>query len=99
MEFIKWLVTSSADPSKYSATIKGVGYMGVAYIISLLGFTCASHLFCVAADGDSLKTVVDTVATIAQSVLLIVGGINFIAGFVRKLYFDRWSAYPVNPLG
>jgi hypothetical protein len=97
MEFIKWLVTSSADPTKYSATIKGAGYMAVSYIISLLGLTCAYHLLCVSADGDSLKTVVDTVANIVQWLLLIVGGINFIAGFIRKLYNDRWSAYPISP--
>jgi hypothetical protein len=97
MEIIKWLVTSSANPTKYSATIKGAGYMAVAYIISLLGITCASHVLCVAADGDSLKTAVDNVATILQGVLLVVGGINFIAGFVRKLYYDRWSAYPISP--
>jgi hypothetical protein len=96
MNFIKWLVTSSADPTKYSATIKGTGYMLVAWAISLFGVTCSFHIVCVQADGDSLRTVVDTVATITQGILLVVGGIHFLAGFIRKLYYDRWSAYPID---
>jgi hypothetical protein len=41
----------------------------------------------------TLKTAVDTVAAIIQGVLVVVGGIHFLAGLSA-----RWNAYPVSPL-
>jgi hypothetical protein len=53
MEFIKWLVTSSADPQNYSLMVKGALSIGAAYLLQL----------------------------------------------TRKIWLNRWSAYPTPPKG
>jgi hypothetical protein len=55
MEIFKWLVTSSADPQKYSLMLKGALSMGVAYLIQITAITCGFHLFCIQADALDLR--------------------------------------------
>jgi hypothetical protein len=62
MQFMKWLVTSSADPTRYSAMAKGALGMGVAYLIQLSAITCGAFLICV--EATMLQSVVETVANI-----------------------------------
>lgn len=93
MEFITWLVTSSADPKKYSTMVQGSGLLALAYIIQVGQITCDFHIICISVDGDLWKSVVMSIASIVEWGLDIVGAIAFIFGVGRKIWNQRWSAY------
>ena len=71
MELIKWALTSSADPSKYSLMVKGALGIGAAYLLQLLPVLCGFHIICLAVDGNVLSTAVDTVANIRWTIAAI----------------------------
>jgi hypothetical protein len=95
MEIIKWLVTSSSDPQKYSLMLKGALSMGVAYVIQLTAITCGFHLLCV--QPDVLTSAVDTIANIAYLGLSLIGAVQFLWGPGRKIWLNRISAYQIAP--
>jgi hypothetical protein len=95
MEFIKWLVTSSADPTKYSLMVKGALSMWAAWAVQALAVTCGFHLLCV--DTSVLSTAVDTVSNIVYLGLSLVGALAFLYGLGRKVWLNRVSAYQVPP--
>ena len=95
MEFIKWLVTSSADPAKYSSTVKGALGLVVAWLIQLSPFFCGAHIICV--DTSLLNSVVETIGTIVYLGLSLVSALALLFGAVRKLWLNTWSAY--TPVG
>jgi hypothetical protein len=97
MEIIKWLVTSSANPSKYSLTFKGFALGFIPWILQALSLTCGLHLYCGAIDGTFLTSVIETVANMIYYGLSFVAGVTFLCGITRKLWLDRWSAYPISP--
>jgi len=95
MEILKWLVTSSNDPTKYSAMVKGSLGLGIAYIIQLSALTCGYAIFCV--DPSLLQSVVQTIGNIVYFGLSLISAVIFLAGLARKLWLNRWSAYPLPP--
>lgn len=95
MEIIKWLVTSSADPEKYSTMLKGVLSMGVASLIQLSALTCGLHIICL--DQTVLMSVVDTIANIVYLALSLIGAGQFLFGLGRKIWLNRISAYGLPP--
>ena len=80
--FINWLVTSSADSSKISLTVKsflvGVGLL-ITYAVNLglvhVGFLPAEY-----------NQFVDAVIQIIQSTATVITSLAFVYGFVRKLW-------------
>ena len=97
MEYLKWIVTSSADPQKYSLMVKSALLSVVPFLIQGLQLTCGIHLVCLAVDGSVLSTVADTVANIVYMALSIIAGVGFLWGLGRKIWLNRWSAYNVAP--
>lgn len=95
MEIFKWLVTSSADPSKYSAMVKGALGLGVAYIIQLSALTCGYAIFCV--DPSLLQSVVQTIGNIVYFGLSLISAAVFLYGLSRKIWLNRFSAYNIPP--
>jgi hypothetical protein len=95
MEFIKWLVTSSADPTEYSTTVKGALTLGVAAIMQVMPITCGLHIICV--DQSILISAVDTTATIVYLALSLIGACQVLFGFARKFWLGRVSAYVAAP--
>jgi hypothetical protein len=93
MEFLKWLVTSSADPQSYSLMVKGMLMGAVAYMLQLLPVLCGFHVICLSVDGNVLNSAVDTVANIVYLGLSLVGSVAFLWGLLRKMWLNRWSAY------
>jgi hypothetical protein len=97
MEFIKYLVTSSADPQSYSLMVKGA-LMGIAaYLLQLLPILCGLAIVCLSVDGNVLTSAVDTVANIVYLGLSLIGSIAFLWGLGRKMWLNRWSAYQTPP--
>jgi hypothetical protein len=97
MEILKWLVTSSADPSEYSLMVKGALSLGAAYLLQLLPVLCGFHVICLSVDGNVLSSAVDTIANIVYLGLTLVGAVAFLWGLLRKAWLNRFSAYPISP--
>jgi hypothetical protein len=97
MEIIKWIVTSSSDPSRYSLMFKGAAMMAIPYVLQALQLVCGLTLICLSVDGSVLTSVVDTVANIIYLVFSLVGAMAFLWGLGRKIWLNRWSAYQVAP--
>lgn len=95
MEFIKWLVTSSADPQRYSMTVKGALSLWAAWVIQFLPITCGFHLICV--DQTVLMTAVDTIGNIVYLGLSLLGAVQVLVGLGRKAWLNRVSAYASAP--
>ena len=95
MEILKWLVTSSADPNKYSATVKGALGIGVAWLLQISPLTCAAHIVCF--DPTVLSSVVQTAGNIVYLGLSLISAVVFLFGLARKIYLNRFSAYPLPP--
>jgi hypothetical protein len=95
MEIIKWLVTSSADPTRYSATVKGALGFGVAWLLQLSPLVCGAHLICV--DPQVLDSVVQTIGNIVYFGLSLISAALFLWGLGRKIWLNRWSSYQVAP--
>lgn len=79
MEILKrawsWVVVSSADPKRWSMTIKGLLAMFVPILASLAGL-----------DTDTLNGLVQTIAQTVEYGLYFVGALVALYGLVRKLY-------------
>lgn len=93
MNFIKWLVTSSADPAKYSLALKGALKVGAAYLFQALSITCALHIACLNVDNGLVEQIIETTAAIAYLVLSLWGAGQVLWGLLRKAWLNRWSAY------
>lgn len=71
--FMEWLVVSSEDPSRISATIRGV-------IIANIGLIMfAIHYF-------NLPYTIDQIISLVGSITTIIGALLGIFGLVRKIY-------------
>jgi hypothetical protein len=92
METLKWLVSSSADSNNYSLMVKGTLSLSAAYLLQLLPILCGFHIVCISVDGNVLTSAVDTIANIVYLGLSLVGGVAFLWGLCRKIWFNRFSA-------
>lgn len=77
-KFWNWLVVSSADPEKYSLTIKAVGAGLVTVLTVVLGFARIPA-------GD-FTPVVDGLVVVVQAFFGLVSALAFLYGVFRKLY-------------
>jgi len=84
--FYNWVVRSSADPKKTSLTIRAAGLALIPTAISILSTACGFGLVCLGVDAQGLNEVVETVASIIEAVLIVLSGLLFLAGFLRKLF-------------
>ena len=75
-----WLVTSSADPAKLSATVKGI--LGTAASVLVL----LSPLVHVQISNEQVSTIIDLTAQIVVSCCAVISAIGAILGFARKIY-------------
>lgn len=77
-QFLKWIVTSSANPSKVSATIKGVLGVAVTWLTVIFGF---AHI----GGADQLGSIVDGIIAFVQALAACVSAAVFLIGLIRKL--------------
>ena len=77
---LKWLVTSSQDPARWSLTIKGILVGFVPVIITLAG------LANIDIGSDKLSAIIDGVASLVQVLLALVATGMTAYGIARKLY-------------
>lgn len=79
-KLLQWLIVSSANPSKLSATVKGL-LLGVLPVVVYL--TGLAHLNVGESD---LKALIDGIATVVEVGLGLVSAVVFVIGLVRKIY-------------
>ena len=77
---IKWLVSSSQDPARWSLTIKGILVGFVPVIMAVAG------LANIDIGSDELSAIIDGVASLVQVLLALVATVMTAYGFARKLY-------------
>ncbi len=75
----KWLVMSSADPSKVALTVKGFLTAAIPFII------LSSGVFHFNVDSDSLTALFEEVGNVVMMILTVVGTIQTIWGLARKI--------------
>jgi fumarate reductase subunit D len=81
-----FLVKSSADPTKYSLTVKGTLLAAVPVVMQVLGFACTFGQVCIDMDADLLTAVAQSAGTLVFHILTVLGmGLAFY-GLVRKVW-------------
>ena len=83
--FLTWLVVSSKDPRKVSLTVRAALLAIVPTVISAASAACGFGLVCIGVDATGLNQAAETFAAIVEAVLLIVAGVLFLWGFLRKI--------------
>lgn len=78
---ITWVITSSADPTGLSLTIKGALLLTIPWIMSIVGF---EHLNL---GQDQITAIFDGVANFVQGALMTVGYAIAVYGVVRKAFY------------
>lgn len=73
-----WIVMSSADPTKYALTVKGAIVFAIPFIVQFSGIASEAEL----------NQFADNVMVIVQSLLLAIGGVLSVIGFIRKVYLS-----------
>lgn len=91
MQILTWLVTSSSDPDKYSAMVKGALGLALAWFLQISPLVCGAHIVCV--DANVLTSAVQTIGNIVYFGLSFISAIVFMFGICRKIYLGRFSAY------
>jgi fumarate reductase subunit D len=91
MQILAWLVTSSNDPEKYSATVKGALGLVLAWFLQISPLVCGAHIVCI--DSTVLQSAVQTTGNIVYFALSLISGVVFLFGLCRKVWLGRFSAY------
>lgn len=76
----KWLVRSSADPARWSLTIKGV-LLGIVPVVMAVAGLANLDI-----GSDKVSAIIDGIASLVQVVLALVAMVMTAYGIVRKLY-------------
>jgi hypothetical protein len=63
------------------------------WIIQISPLVCAAHLICI--DPNVLDSIVQTVGNIVYLGLSFVSAVAFLFGLGRKIWLNRFSAYPL----
>ena len=82
---LKWVLVSSADPSKFSATLKFALLGIIPGAMSVMGLACGFQLVCVNVTASDLTTVVNEFSQLVFLILSVVSIVGAIWGFARKL--------------
>lgn len=76
---LRWLVISSQNPQKVSMTVKGALMVSVPFVVQFSG------LLNLATDQESLKVMVEQVASLVNTGLTFIGTSYMLYGIVRKM--------------
>ncbi|MEK7992882.1 MAG: hypothetical protein AAB403_03660 [Planctomycetota bacterium] len=92
MDFIKWFVTSSADPLKFSLSIRGLLVIGGGWLLNASVLACGLGVYCLGVTDYSVNQAIELITQIAYALALFFGSVMAAWGFIRKLAYGRWSA-------
>ena len=101
-KIFQWITLSSADPKKYSLSVKMALLAAVPYILGIVSASCGIGLVCIGLDAEGLNQFIQVSENIVLLVLSLVSAVGFVYGFLRKLYLsalgenkvvEEWSRY------
>lgn len=92
MNFINWLVTSSADPTKFSLFVRGIAGTAAGVLLHAAVLACGLGVYCIGIDAGWVNAVVDAIAKLAYAVALTIGPLVALLGLIRKIRLGQWSA-------
>lgn len=84
-KIINFVLKSSADPKKYSLTVKMVLLGTIPYVMQVLGIVCALGLSCTVFDQTLLERFAAGVAEFVFLALSLVSVIGVVYGLLRKI--------------
>jgi hypothetical protein len=90
-EMLGILLTSSADPTRYSLMIRGLVLAGGAYVVHAADIACRFGVTCLGIDSTIINQFAEGTYSVVYGFLLIVGVVWFIIGGIRKLWLMRWA--------
>jgi hypothetical protein len=89
MDFIKkvwiFIVFSSKDPKKISATVKWAGFLVIPYIMQTIGVACGLGLTCIGIDQTTLEQIAQYGADVTFHLFTLIGFIGMIYAAIRKV--------------
>ena len=92
-QIYNWLTTSSADPLKTSATVKGVLKVAVAEVLRHASTACSLGIVCIAdGDAEAINSVIEATTAGLAGILYVWGAVQGAYGAYRKWKFGRWTA-------
>lgn len=84
-KLLDFLLVSSQDPKKWSASFKFALLGLVPVILHTITAACNFGLYCIGVDADSLNELVNVLSSLVFYVLSAVAAIGFVISFVQKL--------------
>lgn len=84
-KILRWILVSSADPKKTSASVKFALLALIPYAIHAIRLSCGFGFGCLDISSESLTLVVENVASIVEGLLMIVALVGGIYSLVRKV--------------
>lgn len=89
--WLKWLITSSANPQALGLTVRGL-LAGVATAAAwLLPTLCSLASVCV--DVALVNPVIDAIVQIIVAIATVISAGMVLVGLLRKISIGRWSAH------
>lgn len=88
IKLFQWLLLSSANPSKFSLSVRMALLGVVPYILSIVTAACGFGLVCLGVEAEGLNQVVGVIENLVFWGLSIIAGVGFLIGFVRKLWLS-----------
>lgn len=83
---LKWILVSSADPGRWSMTVK-MSLLGlIPFVLQAIGVTCGLHLICPAIGADELQNAALSASNAVFYALSLVSVLGALYGFGRKVY-------------
>lgn len=87
-----WILTSSSDPTKTSLTVKASLTVGASALLQIIGLT---HINLGIIDAAFLNNFINAISTAVLDVLIAVGSIGTVVGFVTKIWLTVTGKNPV----
>jgi hypothetical protein len=91
--FGSWVVTSSADPLRYSLALRGIGGLIVAKLMTIATTLCGVGIACIGLDVGFLNAILEFVVKAVEYGLYAVAAYATLFGMGRKIYHSRWAHY------
>lgn len=86
MKIISFIARSSADPKKFSLTIKSILLGAIPFAMQATGIACALGAVCIDLDEGLIERLIDALAETVFLGLSLIASIGASYGFIRKLY-------------
>ena len=86
-----WLLTSSADPKKTGAWVKGLAILAGSQVVRVVNVACDFGLTCLGVTQEHVNSFAEGAELFVTGAMIIIGLGVTLFGLGRKAYYARWS--------